>query len=68
MLLKKGSKGNNVKVIQEHLKIRADGDFGPNTEKAVKEWQQRNGLVPDGIIGPNSLKKMGLVLKEEVPV
>lgn len=66
MLLKKGSKGNNVKVIQEHLKLRTDGDFGPNTEKAVKEWQKRNGLIPDGIIGPNSLKKMGLALKEEV--
>ena len=65
MIIKKGSRGENVKIVQEHLGLKADGDFGPMTEKAVKEWQQRNGLVPDGIIGKNSLSKMGISLKED---
>ena len=43
MLLKKGSSGSNVKLLQEFLKITADGDFGPGTEKIVKEWQSKNG-------------------------
>ena len=39
MILKIGSKGKEVKSLQEYLGIYADGDFGPNTEKYVKEWQ-----------------------------
>lgn len=65
MVLKKGSNGENVKLLQEYLKINVDGDFGPTTEKFVKEWQTKNGLTVDGIVGPTTLKKMGIVLKEE---
>lgn len=65
MLLKKGSSGENVKLLQEFLKISADGDFGPGTEKSVKEWQKENNLTADGIVGPATLKKMGITLKEE---
>lgn len=65
MLLKKGSSGENVKLLQEFLKISADGDFGLGTEKTVKEWQTKNGLTADGVVGPSTLKKMGLTLKEE---
>lgn len=66
MLLKKGSKGENVKRLQKFLEIAADGDFGPGTEIAVKQWQSANGLNPDGIVGKNTLKKMGIQLEEEV--
>ena len=31
-----------------------DGSFGPNTEKAVKEYQARYGLNADGIVGPKT--------------
>jgi len=67
-MLKLGSKGDNVKALQEKLGITADGDFGPGTEKAVKEWQTKNGLTADGIVGPASMEKLGLttVIKEDV--
>ena len=58
MLLKNGSKGEDVKKLQEKLGTGADGSFGPGTEKLVKEWQSKNGLTPDGIIGDASWAKL----------
>ena len=58
MLLKVGSKGDDVKKLQEKLGLNADGTFGPNTEKAVKEWQTANGLKADGIVGEGPWSKM----------
>ena len=60
MILKKGSRGQQVKDLQEFLEITADGDFGPGTEKAVKAWQSANGLTADGIVGPRTWDAMGL--------
>jgi len=60
MILKKGSKGKEVKELQEFLDILSDGDFGPGTEKAVKKWQSDNKLVADGIVGPKTWDAMGL--------
>ena len=60
MILKNGSKGEEVKALQAKLGLVADGNFGPGTEKSIKEWQTKNGLVADGIIGPASLEKLGL--------
>jgi putative chitinase len=50
MLVKLGSKGGDVVEIQKKLGLKSDGDFGPKTESAVKDWQTKNGLTPDGII------------------
>lgn len=50
-LLKKGSKGDSVRILQNFLKIESDGDFGPATEAAVKVFQKAKGLVADGIVG-----------------
>ena len=36
----------------------ADGDFGPNTEKAVKSFQSHYGLDPDGVVGERTWKKL----------
>jgi putative chitinase len=58
MLLKVGSKGEDVKKLQEKLGITADGSFGPGTEKKVKEWQSANGLKADGIVGSGTWAKM----------
>ena len=60
-ILKLNSKGEDVKILQEFLKITVDGDFGPNTEAAVKKWQMDNGLKPDGIVGPKTQNAMGLL-------
>lgn len=47
-VLKLGSKGENVKILQDYLDIKVDGEFGPNTERAVKEFQRKKALVVDG--------------------
>lgn len=57
-VLRKGSKGEGVKIMQEALGVGADGDFGPGTERALKEWQASNGLVADGIAGPATFAKL----------
>lgn len=57
--LKKGSKGEYVTLLQTKLiqkgydlgKWGADGDFGSQTEKAVKQFQRDHGLTVDGIVG-----------------
>jgi putative chitinase len=58
MLLKNGSKGEDVKKLQEKLGLVADGSFGPGTETKVKEWQAANGLTADGIVGPGTWAKL----------
>lgn len=54
MLLKKGSKGQEVVELQQALEIKDDGIFGSGTEATVKEFQKENGLVVDGIVGPQT--------------
>lgn len=49
--LKKGSRGEQVKILQRHLDLLDDGIFGVLTEEAVKEFQKSHGLVADGIVG-----------------
>jgi len=54
MLLKKGSKGQEVVELQQALGIKHDGIFGSGTEATVKKFQKENGLVVDGIVGPQT--------------
>ena len=70
MLLKVGSKGDDVKKLQAKLGTAADGTFGPGTEKLVKEWQAKNGLTADGLVGDGTWAKMfaGEVIKEDVVI
>lgn len=58
-----GAEGNITYLIQAMLvchsfDIDADGIFGPATESAVKEFQLRNGLSVDGIVGKNTFNKL----------
>ena len=65
MLLKVGSKGQQVKDLQEFLEIGADGIFGEGTKKAVQEFQKTNGLVADGIVGSSTWDTMGLATTDD---
>jgi peptidoglycan hydrolase-like protein with peptidoglycan-binding domain len=66
ILLKVGTSGETVKKLQQALGVTADGQFGSGTEKAVKDFQQKNGLATDGIAGPATLAKMSM-FKEITP-
>lgn len=57
-ILKKGDKGNLVKLIQKALKLLVDGIFGILTEAAVKKFQKENSLKEDGIVGPATWTKL----------
>jgi len=59
-ILKKGLKGAPVKRLQQKLGVTADGDFGPATERAVRDFQNAQGLVVDGIAGPDTFMAIGL--------
>lgn len=62
VVLKKGSKGENVKTLQEILielnyscgKAGVDGNFGANTDSAVRKFQKENLLQVDGHVGPQT--------------
>ena len=69
MLLKRGDNNANVKTLQLKLGLEPIGNYGPNTEAAVKKWQLANGLPVDGIIGNIAWNKlMGImpVIKAEL--
>lgn len=70
MLIKLGSKGDDVKKIQKKLGLKEDGTFGPMTETAVKKWQKENGLKDDGIVGKTTWNKMFdiYVIKEDIVI
>lgn len=59
--LKKGSKGNEVKILQNKLGITSDGIFGNKTEQAVKNFQREHKLTVDGIVGNNTWKALGII-------
>lgn len=66
-VLKKGSAGEQVKVLQRLLHAQGyalgtqnpvDGDFGSKTDSAVRAYQKRSGLTVDGIVGEKTWKKL----------
>lgn len=64
--LRKGSKGEEVKLLQELLckagfKVVVDSDFGEATFKAVVALQKSNSLVADGIVGAKTWAALGRV-------
>jgi N-acetyl-anhydromuramyl-L-alanine amidase AmpD len=52
--LRRGATGAEVSAAQRALGVKADGQFGPQMEAALRSFQRSHGLVPDGILGPSS--------------
>lgn len=57
-VIRKGDVGDDVKYLQTKLSLTADGIFGNNTDKRVKEFQEEEKLVTDGIVGPATWKAL----------
>lgn len=58
-----GSTGEDVKKLQEFMnqngyQMDTDGIFDSKTESAVKDYQRKNGLSEDGIVGDNTWSKL----------
>jgi hypothetical protein len=52
--LRRGAQGDLVKTLQRELNLSSDGNFGGQTEAAVRNFQRAHNMVPDGIIGPKT--------------
>lgn len=62
-VLNRGVKGDAVKAMQILLSgygisCDPDGSFGPATDKAVRAFQEKNGLSVDGVCGPKTWAKL----------
>jgi uncharacterized protein (TIGR02594 family) len=72
-ILKPGATGAGVTILQRNLAAAGfdpgpvDGEFGPTTTKAVKAFQLKHGLDPDGEVGPLTSAMLALKLKPAVP-
>lgn len=74
-ILKRGAEGSEVVLLQESLialgfdvgSDGADGDFGPNTEAAVKQFQTKHGLLVDGEAGPDTKAAIERELEKLTP-
>ncbi|HEY3451336.1 MAG TPA: peptidoglycan DD-metalloendopeptidase family protein [Myxococcales bacterium] len=64
--LKQGAEGQAVKDVQQKLKEQGfnpgavDGQFGPKTDLAVRNFQKANGLEVDGVVGSKTRGKLGI--------
>jgi N-acetylmuramoyl-L-alanine amidase len=69
-----GTRGEDVRQVQQRLKTwgygikSVDGIYGNETFQAVKKFQQRNGLTVDGVVGPATLRALGLGGGRTAPV
>src|ERR1700736_5314886 len=68
-LVRKGDQQHPVKTLQYLLRARGhnltvDGIFGPNTDAAVRAFQQQKGLAVDGIVGPNTWSALIITVKQ----
>lgn len=65
-LIRYGAKGDSVKQIQQQLKnagynIAVDGIFGNQTKQAIMDFQKKNGLKVDGIVGQQTLSSLNKI-------
>lgn len=76
-LIKKGKKGEDVRLIQEWLneihkkyqfipQVSVDGVFGEKTKEAIMIFQRWQGLIADGIVGPLTWDKLYEIYREVI--
>ncbi len=63
--------GDDVKAVQQKLvdhgyPIKVDGEYGPETKKAVIKFQRAKGLVADGIVGEKTLAALNDPIKTKI--
>lgn len=71
--LKYGDEGDPVQELQRQLRrigycdidgpVKADGDFGDRTRRAVTAFQHDYGLVADGVAGPKTWQALRHALR-----
>lgn len=72
-ILRFGCKGPEVQRLQERLALLGfapgdlDGKFGQDTQAAVEDFQESEGLQVDGVAGPQTLNALGIELVQEEP-
>lgn len=59
-IIRRGDFGLAVVVWQKKVGVVADGEFGPATERATRQYQRAHGLAEDGVVGPATWRKAGL--------
>ncbi|MGH0297811.1 peptidoglycan-binding domain-containing protein [Sinorhizobium meliloti] len=52
--LKRGARGEDVRIVQRKVAVEEDGKYGPGTEAAVRAFQRVCDIVGDGIVGPKT--------------
>ena len=63
-IVRSGDSGENVTELQENLNqlglypLNPDGDFGHQTEMAVRQFQEMSGLDVDGVVGPSTWEEL----------
>ena len=67
-IVRRGDRNFPVRPLQQLLRARnypvaVDGIFGPNTEAAVRSFQQSRGLVVDGVVGPQTWPRLVMQIK-----
>jgi hypothetical protein len=68
VILRRGAQGAGVEAVQYLLNyhgadIEVDGDFGDQTEAAVRDFQKANRLAVDGVVGPNTWKALWVTVR-----
>ncbi|MFD0560069.1 peptidoglycan hydrolase-like protein with peptidoglycan-binding domain [Stackebrandtia endophytica] len=63
VVTRRGDRGEPVNAVQRQLnkhghKLTVDGQFGPMSEEATRDFQRQNGLTVDGIVGQNTWRTL----------
>ena len=70
-ILARSMQGPDVAEMQRTLSflgyvLKIDGNFGAETEKAVRHFQEKNGILVDGVLGPQTMKAIRTAGIEEI--